>query len=397
MAGGLYDYIIAITIVGIIFISVVLIAPSLSYVNLLYIDQQQLRSLAMETLKTILLGTGYPGNWGSQDPFDPSGVQNFGLASTDSSSFYVLDPDKVQRLVEDNPIGYIEYPRMRKLLGLERYGFNIRIVPPFNFTILNAQVVPPHISFEVKVSLHDGRPIPNGKVNAVIFYTTQGRGQGQGDKGEERSWVFFEKVDDKFTDARGICGIERMLTPPGQISDVMVLFTVTVADLVTLFVTYQSIRPDDIAKVNMVSDNVTLSMPDNPPSPPNDDRWVDNVIMFSLDTGTIMFLYNGSRLTKEKEKDMLNYGSYKVWTKTFCELKYHNPALLIFNFWAVDIGENPARRSVLIAGPYPNWLGYRVIEYGGTSPQGYTAVKLYRNVVVSGMTFNAELALWKES
>ncbi|GEM_PF-1838660 len=394
MAGGLYDYIIALTIVGIIFISVVFIAPSLSYVNLLYIDQQQLRSLAVETLKTILLGTGNPAYWGSQDPFDPSGVYTFGLACADSSSFYVLDPDKVQRLVEDNPIGYIEYPRMRKLLGLERYGFNIRIVPPFNFTILSAQVVPPHISFEVKVSLNDGRPIPNGKVNAVIFYTTQGKGQGQGEKDENRSWVFSEKIPDASTDARGICRIERMLTPSGQISDVMVLFKVTVADLVTLFVTYQGARPDDIAEINMVNDNVTLSMPDNPP-PPRDARWVDNVIMFSWDTDTIMFLQNGSipRLNEDK----LNYGSYKVWTKTFCELKYHNPALLIFNFWAVDLGKNPARRSVLIAGPYPNWLGYRVIEYGGTSPQGYTAVKLYRNVVVSGMTFNAELALWKES
>jgi len=394
MAEGLYDYMIALTIVGVIFISVVFISPSLSYANILYIDQQQLRSLAVETLKTILLGTGYPTTWGAQDPFDPNNVQNFGLASADSSSFYVLDPDKVQRLVKDNPIGYIEYPRMRKLLGLERYWFNIRIVPPFNFTILNAQVAPPQISFEVKVSLNDGRPVPNGKVNAVIFYTTQGRGQGQGDKGEERSWVFSEKVNDVSTDARGMCGIERMLTPPGQISDVMVLFKVTVADLTTLFVTFQDDRPDDIAYVNMVSDNVILSMPDNPP-PPRDARWVDNVIMFSWDTDTIMFLHNGSipRLNEDK----LNYGSYKVWTRTFNELSNHNPALLIFNFWAVDIGENPARRSVLIAGPYPNWLGYRVIEYGGTSPQGYTAVKLYRNVVVSGMTFNAELSLWKES
>ena len=171
MAGGLYEYIIAITVVGMIFLSVVFIAPSLSYTNLLYIDQQQLRSLAVETLKAILLGAGYPANWGSADPFNPTSVHTFGLASTDSSSFYVLDPDKVQRLVKDNPIGYVEYPRMRKLLGLERYGFNIRIVPPFNFTVVNAQVVPPHISFEVKVSLNDGRPVPNGKVNAVIFYT----------------------------------------------------------------------------------------------------------------------------------------------------------------------------------------------------------------------------------
>jgi len=392
MVGGLYDYMITLTIVGIIFISVVFIAPSLSYINLLYIDQQQLRSLAVETLKTMLLGAGYPANWGSEDPFDPNGNYSFGLAYADSSSFYVLDPDKVQRLVKDNPIGYIEYPRMRKLLGLERYGFNIRIVPPFNFTILNAQVVPPHISFEVKVSFNDGRPIPNGKVNAVIFYTTQGRGKGPDDIGE----VCFGKIDENSTNARGTCKIERMLTPPGQISDVMVLFRVTVADLTTLFVTYQSIRPDDIAKVNMVKDTIILSMPD---SLPRDNRWVDNVIMFSWDTNTIMFLYNGSKehKDKDKDKDMLNYGSYKVWTKKFNELKYHNPALLIFNFWVVDLGENPARRSVLIAGPYPNWLGYRVIEYGGVSPQGYTAVKLYRNVVISGMTFNVELALWKES
>jgi len=113
----------------------VVVVPNLSYVNLLYVDQQQLRNMALETMKAILLQTGFPTNWGSEDPFNQDNVSRFGLAYAESSSSYVLDSDKVQRLVVDNPVGYVEYDKMRELLGLEGYEFSISILPPFNVTI----------------------------------------------------------------------------------------------------------------------------------------------------------------------------------------------------------------------------------------------------------------------
>jgi len=53
------------------------------------------------------------------------------------------------------------------------------------------------------------------------------------------------------------------------------------------------------------------------------------------------------------------------------------------------------RRPVLVAGPSPSRMGFRVLNYGGT-PRGTTA-RIQRNVIISGMTYIAEMILWKES
>jgi len=53
------------------------------------------------------------------------------------------------------------------------------------------------------------------------------------------------------------------------------------------------------------------------------------------------------------------------------------------------------RRPVLLAGPSPIGRGFRVLNYGGT-PRGTTA-RVQRNVIISGMTYIAEMILWKES
>jgi len=391
LVGTLYDYMIALTVTGVIFIASVMVIPNMSYVNLLYVNQQQLRNIAQETLKAILLETGYPIDWGYIDPFDQKYLKRVGLAYSNSPTFYVLDPDKVQRLVVDNPVGYIEYEKMRDLMGLKGYGFNIKILPPFQAQLTKAHLAPSQLNFEIKVSRNDGRPVPNAIVKTVIFYTTISQGQGQGEGAEEQSNVYCITIDDTSTDATGICEINEMLTPPGQISDVIAIFEVTVANLATIFATYQSVPPDNIANINLVEDTIILTMPDNPP-PPRDARWVDNALLYGTDG--ITFLENATH--PRLNEDKLNYGSYKVWTRTFNRLRHNNPVLLIFNFWVVNLGENPARRSVLMAGPYPNWLGSRVIQYGGAHPQGGSVVKLQRDVVVSGMTYLLEFTLWKE-
>lgn len=379
MAGEVYGYIIGLTITGIIFVSAVVVVPNLSYVNLLYVDQQQLRNMALETMKAILLDTGYPANWGSEEPFDQDSVSRFGLAYAESSSSYVLDPDKVQRLVEDNPIGYVEYDEMRELLGLEEYGFSIYILPPFNVTIKELDFEPPDLEFEVKVSHNDGTSIPNAIVDATIFYSTQ----------EGENWTLHVTIaETAFTDALGICEIDETLNPSEGISDVIVIFEVSVAELATIFATYQKTPPDDIANINLVGDSIILTVPD---ATPRGARWVDNVVMYGEDTLT--FLYNGTGSNEDK----LTYGEgYKVWNENFNDLKYHNPSLLIFNFFAVDPGPY-ARREILVAGPYPNWMGSRVIQYGGAPEHASTTVvNLHRTVIISGMTYIVELTLWKE-
>lgn len=383
MVGALYDYVIGMTIMSVIFISAVLVVPQTSYVNLLQLDQQQLRNVASQTLKTIILQTGYPAEWGTADPFDPNGVERFGLAESSSSSFYILDPDKVQRLVSDNPLGYIEYDTMRELLSLEEYGFSISILPPFNVTVQNEVFEfdddDAEIELEVNVLSRNGLPIANAVVESTIIYATK--------KGNDAELYF--SVDNSLTDSLGTCEVEKTLEAPSgeTFTDIIVIFRITVADLATLVVTYQETPPSDIAEINMVGDELILSMPD---STPRDARWVDYVITFDWKSCTS--LYNGTRSNEDK----LTYGhGYEVWSKNFANLKQEEPALLIFGFWAVDPGSG--RRDILIAGPNPNLLGSKVLHYGGMTPSSDSSVKVQRNVVISGMVYTAELTMWKET
>jgi hypothetical protein len=386
MPGALYDYLIGITIMGMIFISAVFVVPQLSYVNMLHLDQQQLRNIAGQTLKAILLETGYPADWGASDPFDPDSVLRFGLAASNSSSFYVLDPDKVQRLVTENPLGSIGYEKLRELLGLEGYGFSLSIGPPFNVTIRNDEFEfdddGAEIELEVKVSSRDGLPIANAIVESTVIYSI---------KDGDTTNLYF--ITDKYlTDSLGKCRIEKQIDAPSgeKLSDIIIVFRITVADLSTLLVTYQSVPPDNIANITIVGDDIILTA-DQVPTP-RGARWIDYIIAF--DSNSFTFLYNG---TRDPLNDKLTYGrGFSVWSRTFPGLSKNNNAFLLFSFW-VPVGHGQGRRTVLIAGPNPNWQGSRVLQYGDLPGSSGSSVKIERNVVISGMTYVVELTLWKES
>jgi type II secretory pathway pseudopilin PulG len=102
LVGEIYDYMIGIVIVGIIFVAAMFTIPSISFINLRQVDQQQLRNTALNLFNAILLGDGSPSNWGSTYPFNQSNVESFGLSLSGQSSMYTLDIDKLQRL---NTIG----------------------------------------------------------------------------------------------------------------------------------------------------------------------------------------------------------------------------------------------------------------------------------------------------
>jgi len=386
MAGVLYDYLIGIVIMGIIFISAVFVVPQISYVNLLHLDQQQLRNIASETLKAILLQAGYPEDWGAADPFDQDDILRFGLAAPNSSSFYVLDPDKVQRLVEDNPLGTVEYEKMRELLNLGGYGFSLSIVPPFNVTVDVDEFEngddDAEIELEVHVSSRNGMPISNAIVESTIIYSTE--------KSDNTSLYFI--IDRYLTDSLGKCEIEKHINSPDgeKFSDIIVIFKITVADLSTLLVTYQTTPPNNIANISIVEDDVILTSDQIPT--PHGARWIDNIIIF--DSNSFSYLYNG---TRDPVKDKLTYGQgFRVWNHTFPGLKKSNPAFLLFSFW-VPVGQGQGRRTVLIAGPSPNWLGSRVLHFGDFPTSTSSSVKIERNVVISEMTYVAELTMWKEA
>lgn len=393
MTGGIYDHLVAVVLFGVIFGAAAVALPNVGYVSLLSVDQQQLRNVALSALNTILLDAGYPINWGSGASFNPASVVRFGLASANDSALYNLDMDKVMHLVEKdefgepNPMGYLPPDTMRQLLGLQGYGFNLKILAPFNVTVRD--LAPPAnpsdpteqelktINYEVVVKYNDGKPIPNAVVNASIFYS-----------GESNPIQNIKET--RTTNALGKCSLAKSLS--GQVSDVIIVFEVTVGDIHTATSVYRRGNPhDDIANINIVGDTINLTVP---PDVENANRWVISIDAYTEEG--FVHLYNG---TKGREQDMFNWGNgkYDEWFKAFPGLKYMNPLILIFNFWAVP-KQQGGRQSVIVVGPFPGYLGNRVLSYGSGEgpPSGAASVALQRVVRIAGMTYDVEFTLWKQ-
>jgi hypothetical protein len=373
LTGDLYDHLIAVIVVGVLFLTAVIAAPNISYVNLLQLDQQQLRNIALTTLKTMLLDPGYPVNWGSSENFTQNAVKKFGLALYKSSSLYVLDADKVQRLVVDNPVGHLEYNRTIQLLELEGYGFNLEIIAPFNVTVKDLSTAN-ILEFEITVTFNDDKPVPNAIVEATIVYSYF-VGAESADERYAINWI----IEKETTNELGKCVIKYILAE--QFSDLMVILHTTVADVATITTIHGNLSEQNIGQVNLVDDTIIITRPF---SLPNDERTIENIVVFTEEG--VVSLYNGTGT------DILNYGAFNVWNKTFPGLKDMNPILLIVNIEAVE--RATGRKGILIVGPYPNYVGSRVVKYGGT-PKG-VAVTLQRSVNISGMTYLVKFTFWKE-
>jgi len=380
MAGAAYDHLMAVVVLGAIFMAAVVVVPSLTYVNLLYMEQQQLQNVAVSVLKTVLFDEGYPANWGSMhgvSQFNEDDVERFGLAALSDPSFYVLDSDKVQRLA-NNPTGNLSYEKARASLGLSGYGFSLVIRPLFNVeravSIGRPDDRTATISFWVNVSRYDGRPVPNAIVYATIIYAV------------DTPATSFAQAK-ATTDSLGMCtGSKVVSVGSGKITDVIVIFRVTVADLATLVVCAEDTRhPNNIAKINVVGDNIVLTNPDVMVGP-HAARWVLNILMFNFETA--VNLLNGSRSNEYK----LTYGKgFGVWDRQFNGLSMSEPGILIFTFDAVDQG----RTVLLLVGPYALWNQNGVIAFNSGHSTGEETVSIERNVIISGMAYVAELRLWR--
>ncbi len=376
MVAPVFEHITAIMVVSMLFVSAVIAVPAISYVNLLYVDQQQFRNVALEALNSMLLGAGYPSEWGSSTSFDESDVTQFGLALSESSSFYVLDPDKVQRLDVNNPSGSLDYETTRTLLGLQDYGFNVKIMPPFSVSAIKKSGSP-SLLYEVNVTFNDGRPIANAHVEAAILYI-------------ENKKDYFTTETENSTDWLGQCTIEKEL--PSGITDYVIVLKTTVADLATVTSTYmEGLGHQHTTNASIVGDNISLSIPEGPgwEKGSSGARWVESIAVVSAD-GT-WHIYNGT-----KDDDKIQWSDSKdswAWSRVFSGLSYLNPLFIIFNLSV----PNP-RQLVLFVGPFTTASGYRIYDFGSSStqPPSGGVLKLSRSVEIVGMTYIFEFLIWKE-
>ena len=386
-----YDHIAAILIVGIIFVGAVIVLPKMSYLNIQSVDQQQLRNTALNVFNAILLDAGEPSNWSLEDPWDPTTVKRFGLAAYHDSTYYVLDPDKVQRLVEGNPLGELGLDEVKSLLNLEEYGFRLRIIPPFNVTNIDGSrinqtnspinvdaLAAGQLNYSLKVSYLDGRPIPNALSYATIINTN------------ETSFAIQSSGPIK-TNALGILKNSVPLIEGN--TDVMVILRISVSDVATLIITFGKKPIDHIADVNMVGDNVILTRPDIE-GYSEEERRILAGYAYSSD-GSLISFFEGPLTGPDVEK--FNYGSFRVWEKSFLGLSTYDPVILVFNIYARPEPTGGGKQEVLVAGLYQKLLSQNVFQYGDSSRIGEGAIRLQRSVIVSGMTYTAELVFWKES
>jgi len=387
LVGELYDYMIGIVVVGVIFTSAVFAIPAISYVNLRQVDQQQLRNTALNVFNAMLLGTGSPSDWGSTFPFDQNNVEAFGLDLSEESSLYILDTDKLQRLDRESP-GYIEYPYVRELLRLEEYGFSLSIFRPYtvdwDLLINEAQS---SVWFAVNVTRsEDRRPIPNAQVSVTILSTAKNL-----DKVDE-PLVNVTRPNTLFTDALGRCeGTQLIQIPPGYIlATAIAIMTITVAGISTMVVAQQDQIVQNIMKINTFGDNVVLSFRGELTNT-SSARWVLGVMAYNYDE-TLTEVYEGGDGNEDKITE--GYG-YVFWNNTFPGLKAMDPALLLF-LVDVTLGKG-GRQTYIVAGPFSLWESSEIFSFGPDLEQVHdVAIKLRRYVVFSGITYIAELALWKE-
>ncbi len=385
MAGEAIDYLIGMVITGLVAVSAIIVVPNMSYVSLLSVSQQQLRNIAMDTLKTMLLDAGHPYNWGSLSSFSNSSLQRFGLGLYGSNSFYVLDPNKVSRLILDNPAGHLGYDTIRDRLKLQGYGFNFRILAPFNVTINGGQpvsLVAMRNGVPVVVKYNNGGPICNAEVKARILYI----------KTQTQEQYYWSTPPSTRTDVLGQCTIRN--TDPNfqsNVQDFVAIFYVTVAGVSTVSATYMSGFHQQVAQASIIGDNVTLSIPIDA-NPSGSRRIMSVVCVTETDAYQI---YTGGDPVDDK---MTSGVGYEYWSKLIPELIYEDVLFLVFNI-RVSVASGTGLTYVLYLAPRPNWLGARIEAYGDvTGTRGAsTAVKVQRNVVISGMTYIAELTMWKES
>jgi len=371
-----------------IFVGAVVILPTMSFANLQAVDQQQLRNTALNVFNAMLIGKGCPSDWGSTFPFDQNNVDVFGLAYSEECSMYVLDTDKVQRLDKDSP-GFIKYEYARDLLKLKGYGFSLNIFRPFTVkSDLEINRTTNYVSFTVDVTRsEDGMPLPNAEVSCTIL-------------------VALENINDKFkvpivnittpqtyfTNALGRCEGTQYIDPipDYEIQSAVAILKITVAGISTMVVKYTDEDATPVMKINTYGDTITLSIREGDYDT-KATRWVRSITAFNFDSLTEIYA------REKKTEDKFTYGlGWWCWNRTFTGLRTMDPALLLFTVYTAIPGTGFS--PVIVVGPFSLWDSSRVFSFGPDSGQvsNNVAIKLRRFVVISGMTYIAELALWKE-
>jgi type II secretory pathway pseudopilin PulG len=379
------DHIVAIVIVGIIFVGTVVVLPATSFSNLNVVDQQQLRNTAYNVFDAMLLDVGSPSNWGSSFPFDQSNVEKFGLAYSDPFSKYVLDIDKVQKLDVLNPSGFVEYDHVRELLNIKEYGFRFSILRPFS-TSSSLNVTNNDVHFYVTVTkTEDGTPIPNAEVKITTTVAIE--------DGNTFDVVNIDPVT-YFTDVRGICEGFQYPSVSGTINHAVSIMTITVAGISTTIVAQSENPFVELIKINTSGDTIILSIPEELiGNNTRSERRVDRIDAYV--SGMLFTLFDKGTMLPPDIK-FTTGSSYEYWSLEFPGLRFMDPTALIF--WIELTLKHYGRVLVVLAGSLDFNADQEILNFG-PNPENLRVIPIVtmrRLVVISDMTYVAQFAFWRE-
>lgn len=381
MVSATYDHIVAIIVVGVIFVGTVAALP---FSTLQTVDQQQLRNTALNVFDSILLDVGSPSKWGSSFPFDQSAVEKFGLAYSDPFSKYVLDIDKVQKIDVSNPTGSIEYDQVRELLKIKDYGFRLSILRPFavraSLNITNNEV-----HYYVAVTrTEDGTPIPNAEVKLTTTVAFM--------DGNDFDVTRLDP-ETHFTDVKGICEGFQSPSVSGTINHAVSILTITVAGMKTTVVTQTDNPFAELIKINTSGDTIILSLPEEIiGNNTRSERRVKEIDAYIYEE--LVPLFEGETM-KPPDIKFTSGSGYEFWSLTFPGLRFMDPTALIF--WIELTLKHYGRVLVVLAGSLDFMAEEEILNFGPeTGGKPPPIVTMRRLVVISDMTYVAQLSFWRE-
>ena len=382
MASATYDSIVAIIVVGVIFIGTVIALPAINYTNLQTLDQQQLRNTALSVFDTMLLDVGSPSNWGSSGPnFSQNTVKEFGLAYSDPFSKYVLDGDKVQKIDVSNTSAFIEYEYVRKLLNITDYGFQLTIQRPF-LTTWNLDLTSNVVHYYLAVTrTEDGTPIPNAE---VVITTSLAWTNNTG-----YDVMTLDPVT-AYTNAAGVCEGVQSPTVSGTATHAVSFMRITVAGMSTTVVARNSNPFGGLITIHTSGDTITLSLPEEFVG--NNTHSERRILEIDAFKNVLIPLYDGD--TSHPPEIKITHGSgYEYWSWEKPGLRYMNPTALLF--WAQLTLKGYGRVIVLVAGSLNFGATGEIMSFGPDPLNENPIVVMRRLVVIADMTYVAKLEFWR--
>ena len=170
----------ALEYVAISLVAVVLVLSTLSSMHALVqgvklVESEQLYTVAERVLNKVLLTPGRPINWGTDLTVTEDNMTDFGLALAGSQEPYVLDPDKLMRLVNYSWFGnpaFLDPRHVASLLKLEGYGFALEFAPLFTLRATPLAVDPDTgvaVQFRVTAINYEDMPLANVNVTGLLL------------------------------------------------------------------------------------------------------------------------------------------------------------------------------------------------------------------------------------